>query len=60
MEIIENRAKHFVPEYPFEYTFVDDAFDSQYRSDRRIGSLFRYFETLRNAVDNMEFLWRNA
>ncbi|MFP3861296.1 MAG: ABC transporter permease, partial [Bacteroidales bacterium] len=33
----------FVPDYPFEYHFLDEAFDRQYKDDERFGSLFTYF-----------------
>ncbi|MFO8235402.1 MAG: ABC transporter permease [Bacteroidales bacterium] len=33
----------FVSDYPFEYNFLDEAFDRQYKDDERFGSLFTYF-----------------
>jgi len=29
--------------YPFQYTFMDDTFESQYRSEERLGTLFTVF-----------------
>jgi putative ABC transport system permease protein len=31
------------PEFPFEYTFLDDAYNKMYATDQRIGSLFKVF-----------------
>jgi putative ABC transport system permease protein len=36
----------FSPGYPFEYYFFDESFDSWYRVERRIGSLFNSFTWL--------------
>jgi len=36
----------FSPGYPFEYHFFDESFDSWYRTERRIGSLFNSFTWL--------------
>ncbi|HYG20920.1 MAG TPA: ABC transporter permease [Ohtaekwangia sp.] len=36
---IENVHRKFDPEYPFEYSFLDDEFDQQYRSEAMIGQL---------------------
>ena len=39
----ERLWKQYNPEYPLEYTFVDEAYDRLYRSEERIGALFRFF-----------------
>jgi putative ABC transport system permease protein len=31
------------PEFPFEYSFLDDAYNKMYDADQRIGSLFKVF-----------------
>ncbi len=31
------------PNYPFEYEFMDDAYDQLYKSDQRTGRIFKYF-----------------
>ncbi len=36
----------FLPGQPFEYTFMDDSFDSLYKSEQRIGSIFASFAVL--------------
>lgn len=35
--------KIYNPEYPFEYNFLDDAYDKMYASDQRTGALFKVF-----------------
>ena len=43
---LEKTATRFTPNYLFEYTFLDDAFNSQYRSDRQRGTIYKYFTLL--------------
>jgi len=43
---IENIWKKFAPGYPFNYRFLDEALDRLYRSEQRIGTLFKYFSGL--------------
>ncbi len=33
----------FAPEWPFEYLFLDDNFDKQYRAEQRLGKIFGAF-----------------
>jgi putative ABC transport system permease protein len=40
---IENVFERFSPGYPFQYIFLDDLYESQYRSERQLGHLFRIF-----------------
>jgi ABC-type antimicrobial peptide transport system permease subunit len=35
--------KQYNPEHPFEYNFMDEAFDRMYKSDQRTGKLFNIF-----------------
>ncbi len=35
--------KEFNPDYPFEYTFLDDDYEAQYRSEMVVGTLGNYF-----------------
>lgn len=35
--------KIYNPEYPFDYNFLDDAYDKMYSTDQRTGSLFKVF-----------------
>lgn len=32
-----------IPQYPFDYTFLDEDFDSMYRTEERMGTLLNYF-----------------
>jgi predicted permease len=38
--------KKFAPNYPFDFLFLDDAFEQQYRTDQRTGTIFQYFAIL--------------
>jgi putative ABC transport system permease protein len=43
---IENKWKSFVSAEPFDYNFLDAQFDAQYRSEKRLGSVFSIFAAL--------------
>ncbi|MFD1145181.1 ABC transporter permease [Larkinella insperata] len=43
---LERFWKTAVPQRPFEYYFLDQAFDKQYRAEERFGRLFLYFSGL--------------
>jgi predicted permease len=36
----------FAPGYPFKYYFLDESLDRLYRSDRRVGTILKYFSIL--------------
>jgi putative ABC transport system permease protein len=46
MKAIAAKWEQTVPNRPFEYTFLDDLFDRQYRADTRFGNLFFNFAML--------------
>jgi putative ABC transport system permease protein len=46
LNAIENRWKKAIPNRPFSYFFADEAFDRQYRTEERFGSLFLNFAIL--------------
>jgi len=46
IKYLEQNASEFTPNGIFEYQFLDDAFDSQYRNDQRRGSIYKYFTFL--------------
>ncbi len=46
MAFLQNKWREFRPKYPFSYYFVDERFDQQYRSEKRILQLFSYFAFL--------------
>lgn len=43
---IEKKWKEIIPHRPFNYFFLDEYFDRQYRSEQRFGNLFLYFAIL--------------
>lgn len=43
---IERKWKELLPDKPFNYFFLDEFFDKQYRSEDRFGQLFLYFAGL--------------
>lgn len=43
---IEQTMVTFQPDYPFEYHFLDDAFNNMYQTETRLGGLFSYFTGL--------------
>jgi predicted permease len=46
LKSIENAWDRVIPNYPFEYMFLDEAFDSMYRKEQTIGTLLKYFAVL--------------
>jgi len=38
--------KKFAPNYPFDFLFLDEAFEQLYRTDQRTGTMFKYFAIL--------------
>ncbi|MDP4245393.1 MAG: ABC transporter permease [Bacteroidota bacterium] len=43
---IEGKWKTLIPNRPFSYTFLDESFDKQYKSEERFGKLFLQFAVL--------------
>jgi ABC-type antimicrobial peptide transport system permease subunit len=43
---IKNSFSKFAPEFPFEYHFLDDDFYEAYKSEQRLGTIFKYFTGL--------------
>jgi len=43
---IQSKWDQIIPNRPFEYTFLDESFDKQYRAEERFGNLFFYFAIL--------------
>ena len=50
LERIEREWKDAFPDRPFEYQFMDEAFDAQYDADERRISLFTIFTILSIAI----------
>jgi len=45
-QYLENTWKQIVPNYPLEFTFLDERVDQMYRTEERIGTLLKYFAIL--------------
>lgn len=43
LSILENTWKKFIPDIPYEYTFLDDNFDKLYEAEQRQGNIFTAF-----------------
>jgi putative ABC transport system permease protein len=43
---IQNKWKAFMPNNPFEYSFMDEEFDALYRTDQTVGKVFSVFTCL--------------
>jgi putative ABC transport system permease protein len=43
---IEGALKKISPDFPFEYHFLDEDFDSLYKAEQQTGSIIRYFSGL--------------
>lgn len=46
LEAIENKYKDMLPGNPFDYYFLDDFFDKQYKDDQQFGKIFSLFAGL--------------
>jgi putative ABC transport system permease protein len=46
LNLFEESWKSFATSEPFDYSFLDEAFDAQYRSEQRLGSIFSIFAVL--------------
>jgi len=46
LDFLETKWQEFAPGQPFEYFFLDDNFDRQYRSDERMSHIFSGFTLL--------------
>ncbi|HEX6169941.1 MAG TPA: ABC transporter permease [Chitinophagaceae bacterium] len=46
LQQLEGQWKTFTNTEPFDYSFLDESFDAQYRSEKRLGSIFSIFAAL--------------
>lgn len=46
LNYLEKTLKDFSPNYPFRYSFFDEIFERDYRSEQRVGSIFGSFAFL--------------
>jgi len=42
LAFVEKTIKEFAPDFPFEYSFLDEDIDNLYKTEQRIGRLVRY------------------
>lgn len=47
---IENTWQQFLPEIPFDYTFLDERFDDLYKSEQQQGTIFTLFSCIAIAI----------
>lgn len=50
VDAIGKLYKELIPGEPFEYTFLDDSFNAQYKSDQQFGNIFGMFASLAVAI----------
>ncbi len=46
LERLEKYQREFLPQYPFEYTFLNEKYQAQYESESRVAALSNYFAGL--------------
>ncbi|MFC2160468.1 ABC transporter permease [Acidobacteriota bacterium] len=46
ISFLKKKMEEVYPQRPFEYSFLNDSFDSQYRAEERLGDIFSYFSVL--------------
>jgi putative ABC transport system permease protein len=46
LSFLRTKMKQIDPLRPFEYSFLDDSFDAQYRAEERLSQVFSYFSIL--------------
>lgn len=46
VQAVETLWREFVPQQPFEFSFLDQDFDAQYRAEQRTGKIFSIFAAL--------------
>ena len=46
LAFLKDRWAVWRPDYPFTYSFVEESFNEQYASERRLGNIFGYFSLL--------------
>ncbi len=46
LNFIRGELKKIAPNSPFDYHFLDESFDRQYKADDKLSQIFKYFSTL--------------
>ncbi len=56
IKVLQTKWERSIPNRPFNYFFLDDAFNSQYRSDDNFGRLIFYFSILALFISSLGLL----
>jgi putative ABC transport system permease protein len=43
---IQSEWERLIPDYPFDYFFLNESFEQMHRADQRLGDIFRYFSSM--------------
>ncbi len=56
ISMIEDKWKSLAPEAPFEFYFLDDQVDNQYKSDQKLGKTINYFTIIAITLSSLGLL----
>jgi putative ABC transport system permease protein len=56
LKTLKTKWDNIIPNRPFNYFFLDEAFDKQYNAENRFGRLFLYFAILAIFISNLGLL----
>jgi len=56
IKLVESKWKEFVPDSPFEFSFMDEDFDALYTQEQRLGKIFMLFTILAILVASLGLL----
>ncbi|MCP4726623.1 MAG: FtsX-like permease family protein, partial [bacterium] len=56
IEFIREKFTEFSPQYPFEYSFFDEVFDSAYRTEQKLSTIFNFFSLIAIVIACMGLL----
>ena len=56
LDAVKTIWKRFVPDDPFEYSFLDEAFNKLYKADRKTSSLIRIFSIIAIIISSLGLL----
>ena len=56
IKFVEEIWKKYIPQYTFQFSFLDDAIDELYRSEERLGTIFKLFTFLAILISSLGLL----
>ncbi len=56
LDLISAKFLDLSPDYPFEYSIIDDAYQSAYRTDKQLGAILRIFTIISVVIAGMGLL----